>query len=166
MALYVLDSNFFIQAHRLYYPIDVASGFWNKVQELAEQKKIVSIDKVKKELYNKNDALESWCKNNLPAEFFQDSSVTIDTYSQIVNWVHSKSNHYLQNAIHEFLDADEADAFLIAYCLTDHENRFVVTQELSEPSRKNKIKIPDVCIALNVTYVNTINMFRQLGETF
>jgi len=166
MPVFILDSNFFIQAHRLHYPIDVAAGFWNKVKQLAEERKILSIDKVKHELYDKNDALEDWCRNNLPKDFFQDTSEIATAYSIVSNWVLSKSSHYLTNAINEFLDADEADAFLVAYCLVDKNNRFIVTQEIREPTRKSKVKIPDVCEALRVSYVNTIDMFRMLGETF
>lgn len=166
MPVYVLDSNFFIQAHRYHYPIDVAAGFWNKVQQLALEGSVISIDKVKKELYDKNDALEEWCRNNLPEDFFKDSSVVMAAYGQVTAWAISRSGHYLPNALNEFLDADEADAFLVAYCLADTVNRCVVTHEVSEPNRKNKVKIPDACIALNVLHVNTIEMFRQLGETF
>lgn len=46
MAIYVVDSNFFIQAHRAVYPLDIAKGFWNSVKNLAIEEKIVSIDKV------------------------------------------------------------------------------------------------------------------------
>jgi hypothetical protein len=166
MPIYVLDSNFFIQAHRFHYPIDVAAGFWNKVRQLAEEGRIISIDKVKKELYDKNDALEEWCRNNLPEDFFKDTSVVMAAYAQVTAWAMSKSGHYLPNALNKFLDAEEADAFIVAYCLADPANRFVVTQEVSDPNQKNRIKIPDACSALNVSYVNTIKMFRQLGETF
>jgi len=72
----------------------------------------------------------------------------------------------LQNALNEFLNADEADAFIVAYALAEPENRIIVTQEISEPNRKNKVKIPDACKDLNVSYVNTMDMFRKLGETF
>jgi len=78
----------------------------------------------------------------------------------------SASSHYLPNAINEFLDSEEADAFLIAYALADYQNRIIVTQEVSRPERKNKIKIPEPCNYFNVRYVNTIEMFRLLGETF
>ncbi len=166
MPVYVLDSNFFIEAHRNHYPLDVAIGFWNKVRQLAKEGRIISIDKVKKELYDKNDALEDWCRHNLPKDFFKDTSVVMDAYAQVTAWAVSKSGHYLQQALNEFLNADEADAFLVAYCLADPLNRFVVTQEISEPNRKNKVKIPDACLALNVPFVNMIGMFRQLGETF
>jgi len=166
MPVYVLDSNFFIQAHRFYYPIDVATGFWNKVRQLAEEGRVISIDKVKKELYDKNDTLEEWCRNNLPEDFFKDTSVVLAAYGQVTTWAMSRRGHYLPKALNEFLDADEADAFLVAFCLADTSNRFIVTHEVSTPNKVSKIKIPDVCAALNVSCVNTIEMFRQLREMF
>jgi hypothetical protein len=57
MGVYIVDSNFFIQAHRDTYPLDVAYSFWDKVKQLAATGKIISIDKVKDEIFDKNDAL-------------------------------------------------------------------------------------------------------------
>ena len=102
MKIYVVDSNFFIQAHRATYPLDVATSFWSKVRHLAEAGTIISIDKVKKELFDKNDDLEEWCVNNLPADFFKDSSSALQEYGRISSWATSKSDHYLPNAINEF----------------------------------------------------------------
>lgn len=161
-----MDSNFFIQAHRSNYPIDVAYSFWNKVKQLADTGTIISIDKVRDEIFDKNDALEAWCRDNLPIEFFNDSSHVMEAYGEVINWAVSRSSHYLPKALYEFLDAAEADAFIVAYALADPGNRVVVTHEISEPNRKTKIKIPEACDALNVQFVNTIGMFRQLGETF
>lgn len=166
MEVFVLDSNFFIQAHRMNYPLDIAYSFWNKVKQLAEQGKIISIDKVKNELYDKNDELESWCKNNLPDNFFKDTSKVMVEYGKVSAWAISKNKHYLPNALNDFLDADEADAFLIAYALADNTNRIIVTHEISNPNQKNKIKIPEPCNALEVQFCNTIEMFRKLKETF
>lgn len=166
MKEYVLDSNFFIQAHRATYPLDVAKSFWLKVSELARTGKIISIDKVKNELFNKNDELEDWCKTNLPDDFFKKSSNALNEYSQVSSWAISKRDHYLQNAINEFLDVDEADAFLVAYVLEKIEFRVLVTQEVSDPNRKNKIKMPEPCNHFGVRYMNTIEMFRKLGITF
>ena len=166
MDVYVVDSNFFIQAHRVNYPLDIAFSFWNKVKQLADQGRIISIDKVKGEIYNKNDALEAWCIANLPADFFKDTSNVMNEYGQVVAWAISRNNHYLPNALNEFLDADEADAFIVAYVLSDSSNRIVVTHEKSDPNRKNKIKIPEACNACNVRFLTTIEMLRQLGETF
>lgn len=165
MAVYIVDSNFFITAHRATYPLDIATSFWDKVKGLASDGLIISIDKVKNELYDKNDDLEKWCKLNLPDTFFADSSTALSQYGEISQWATSKSDHYLPNAINEFLDVNEADAFLIAYTLAD-SNRILVTHEISSPNKRNKIKMPEPCNDLGVTYVNTITMFRQLGVTF
>tara|TARA_R110000796_G_scaffold65729_3_gene151693 strand:+ start:11582 stop:12082 length:501 start_codon:yes stop_codon:yes gene_type:complete len=166
MKIYVVDSNFFIQAHRVNYPLDIAFSFWNKVKELANSGRIISIDKVKNELYDKNDDLEDWCKVNLPENFFKSTEDVMAEYGRVTAWAISLNNHYLPNAINEFLDADEADAFLVAYSLADDQNRIIVTHEVSQPKRKNKIKIPEACSPFNVRYLNTIEMLREIGETF
>ncbi|HNF16970.1 MAG TPA: DUF4411 family protein [Leptospiraceae bacterium] len=166
MPLYIVDSNFFIEAHRINYPIDIAESYWTKVKKFADDGIIISIDKVKNELYDKNDVLEKWCKQNLPQNFFQKSETTIHSYAKVANWVYSKKDHYLPKAIDEFLDKDEADAFIIAYAMEDIKNRVIVTQEVSEPNRKNKIKIPDVCKFFQIRTINTLSLFRELGEKF
>ena len=97
-------------------------------------------------------------------DFFQKTTHVLGNYSQVVNWANSKRDHYLQKAIDEFLDAKEADAWLVAYAIANKS--IIVTQELSEPNRKSKIKIPDVCIHFNVKFVNTIEMFRKLSVSF
>lgn len=166
MSVYVVDSNFFIQAHRESYPLDVAFSFWNKVKQLAIEGKIISVDKVKNELYDRNDALEHWCIANLPEDFFKDTSNVMEAYGQVSAWAMSRKDHYLPNALNEFLDADEADAFIVAFVLADAMNRIIVTHEVSRPEMKRKIKIPEPCYALNVGFVSIMDMFRQLNETF
>lgn len=166
MSVYVVDSNFFIEAHRMSYPMDVANSYWSKVSQLAIEGKIISIDKVKDEIYDRNDALEYWCKANLPEDFFKDSSDVMNEYSNVVSWAISRRDHYLAKALNEFLEADEADAFIIAYALAEPQNRIIVTQEISQPEMKKRIKIPEPCVALGVQFVNVMGMFRQLRETF
>ncbi len=164
MGPFVVDSNFFIQAHRVNYPLDVAASFWIKIRELAEKGTIFSIDKVQNELYKNKDALTEWCEANLPDTFFKDSTEVLAEYGQITKWALSRSDLYLQKALNEFLDADEADAWLVSYALS--HKIVLVTQEVSAPMSKAKIKIPDVCIQFGVKYINTIEMLRQLGERF
>ncbi|QQS29841.1 MAG: DUF4411 family protein [Sphingobacteriales bacterium] len=166
MSIFIVDSNFFIEAHRATYPLDVAQSFWNKVKQLAEDEKIVSIDKVKIELFDHEDALKHWCVSNLPQDFFKDTTTVIQQYSQVATWAASMSSHYLPSALSEFLDANEADAYLVAYALANSATRIVTTQEISQPNKRNKIKIPEACNAFGVQYCNTIEMFRRLGETF
>jgi hypothetical protein len=165
---FIIDSNFFIQAHRVTYPIDVATGFWNKVTNLANHDKILSIDKVKNEIFKNEDELKKWIEINILDHFFKDTQSTeiLNNYSDIVNWANSKSGFYLPKAIHDFLEYENADPWLVAFALSSPEEMFVVTHEISEPNKKSKIKIPEVCKDFGIKYVNTIEMFRKLGETF
>lgn len=166
MNIFVVDSNFFIQAHRANYPLDVATSFWNKIKQLADDRRIISIDKVKEEIFANDDTLTNWCATNLPQSFFEETSGIISQYSRICAWASSRSDHYLPKALTEFLHADEADAWLVAYGLADINNRTIVTHEISSPYGKNRVKIPDVCLANNISFLNTIEMFRLLNETF
>lgn len=168
MSVFIVDTNFFIQSHRVTYPLDVAVGFWNTVIKIANENKIVSIDKVKNEIYNNDDELTTWIDDNLPPKFFKptDTQDVLSNYSRIVNWANSKNTFYLPKAINEFLDFENADAWLAAYALSLDKECCITTQEKSEPNRKSKIKIPEVCDAFDIHYKNIIEMFRELGERF
>ena len=98
--------------------------------------------------------------------FFKNTSTSVSSYSKVCNWAVSRNNHYNENALNEFLDADEADAFLVAYTLDDVQNRILVTHEVSDINIKRKIKIPEACNGLNVRFLNIMDMFRGLQETF
>jgi len=136
--MYVVDSNFFIQAHRAIYPIGIATSFWNKVEELANNEIIESIDKVQGELWQKEDEIKAWCELKLPANFFKDSSPSITDYVAITQWAQGKSDHYKQVAIQEFLETELADPWLVSYC--KKEGKKVITYEKSEPQGKKRVK--------------------------
>ena len=163
MNTFLVDANFFIQAHRAYYPLDVVPSFWRKVKELAHKSVIISIDKVRNEIYSSEDDLKHWCKGNLPDDFFKGSHSIIGDYQTVISWAKTMDHHYQPRAISEFFAADEADAWLVGYALA--HNTPIVTYEISQPNRKNKIKIPEACDAVGVPYLNTIEMLRQLNES-
>ncbi len=164
MPLFLLDSNFFINAHRLYYPFDVVPSFWLRVQDLANRGSIGSIDKVANEIKNGNDALKDWIDTSLPQSFFIDTTIFINEYAQVAQWAFSRASHYNQAALNEFLDADEADAWLIAAAMK--RNQIIVTNEVSRPEMKIRVAIPEPCDHFNVQFCDTIAMFRNLGVTF
>ncbi len=166
MELYVADSNFFIQAHRMYYPMDIVPSFWERVKSLADAGNLISIDKVRNEINKNKDTLTEWCEANLNKEFFVDSDTVISQYVEVITWANDRSGHYKPSALDEFLNADEADAWLVAYALADVGSRVLVTHETRQPQRTNKIKIPDACEPFGVQYVNTIELFRRLKVRF
>ncbi len=165
MAVYLLDSNIFIQAHQTTYPFDVVPGFWQKLKELSAKEVIKSIDKVKKEVCDigNPDKLANWLETDIGKDFFVDSSPCIDVYAEIAHWTNSNSQ-YTQFAKSEFLSTDLADPWLIAYAKKN--NCVIVTHETSQPEIKKRIKIPEACAYFGVRFISPIQMFRELGETF
>lgn len=156
----LVDANFFIQAHRISFPLDVVPSFWDAVATLAAEGKICSIDKVKEEIYKNEDALKDWCLNNLPEDFFKDSTICVDKYLVVAEWADAHTR-YTQAAKDVFLHADRADAWLVAFAAS--EEMAICTQEVSSPMSQKHIKIPDACLVQSVSFENTIEMFRALG---
>lgn len=163
MTCYILDTNFFVQAHRQYYPFDVFPSFWDTVHTLCKEGVLVSIDKVYNELKHNNDALTRWVEAHLPKNFFVSTQEVIPQYTEIVKWATSRSTHYKPAALSEFLHADEADAWLVAFALADRDNRKLITHEESRPEGRKKIKIPEACNAVDVCFMDSIAMFRAVG---
>ena len=98
----------------------------------------------------------------MPDDFFKSTDSVLANYIAIVNWVNS--SHFTDRAKQEFLETDLADPWLVAFAMSNGWT--IVTYEKSEPNRKNRIKIPEVCRQFNVRNVNTIEMLRELDESF
>ncbi|MFB9844019.1 DUF4411 family protein [Mucilaginibacter ginsenosidivorans] len=162
--LYLLDSNCFIQAHRMTYPLDVATSFWAKLKQLADEGTISSIDKVKGELGRNKDALHLWCAANLQPDFFHSSGSVMADYARVIQTASRRIPPYSQSALSTFFDKDEADAWLIAHAL--QKGLPIVTHEVSQPAGIANVKIPDICNLLGVRTLITIAMFRELNEQF
>lgn len=124
---------------------------------------IVSIDKVRQELRHNQDALTLWIEESLPEGFFCASETVVQQYAQVAAWASSRADHYRPAALSEFLHADEADAWLVAYTLADRDNRILITHETSEPNARKKVKIPEACNAFDIPFMDSISMFRQVG---
>lgn len=162
MIPFLLDTNFFIDSYRKGFPMDVVPSFWLTLQVLAGEKKVISLDKVKDEIYRNDDDLKAWCESNLPDEFFKDSTGVIIDYSEVVNWAFlKKDNPYSQQALDIFMAAEEADAWLVAFA-KKHAHP-LVTNEQSAPDSKKSVKIPDACRPFSVRFLLPMDMFRELG---
>lgn len=157
---FLLDSSILIEAKNR-TPIDVFPTFWSKLQEQIVAGNIVSSIKVKDELQrgNEDDELVSWIETLPDSSFLQIDNATMLKYAQVINWA-EQNPQYNQAAKAEFANSDIADAFLIATALS--QNHTIVTNEISEPNRHNKVKIPDAAYAMSVSCCNLIDMLRSL----
>ena len=71
-------------------------------------------------------------------------------------WVKHKRR---AEALEEFSGA--ADGWLAAYAVVT--GSILVTHEQSAPNSRSHVKLPDICGAFDIPYVNTFGMLRKLG---
>jgi hypothetical protein len=159
LQTYVLDANVFIEAARRYYAFDIVPPFWQILVNHGNSGRMLSIDRIKNELNRGNDELAEWANNSFHMCFASTAGEDIiDSYRQIMIWSQDQSQ-YTEGAKAEF--ASVADAWLVAYALA--KGCIVVTHEQFDANIRRRIKIPNVCRAFDVEYVDPFRMMRVLG---
>ncbi|MDP8205748.1 MAG: DUF4411 family protein [Candidatus Electryonea clarkiae] len=159
---YILDANVFIEAARRYYAFDIAPKFWTSLSELALDGRILSIDRVKRELDRGKDDLTKWANDNSLNMFTSTIQPdVINCFRDIMIWLQTQ-DQYKSAAKTEF--AAGADGWLIAYAKTN--GCIVVTHEVPNNMIQIKVPIPNVCRALDVQFVDTFLMLRAVGIKF
>ena len=164
---YIIDSNCFVTPHRSFCPTDVGISFWNKIQTLAKQGKIYSLDKVKEELYSNSDDLKKWLEATINDRFFIEftQAHSIHKLATIIQWA-STNEFYTERAKRKFLNMEKADIYLASFASVNPEEWTIVSMERSAPNSPGEIKLPDVCTQYNVRCIQLEDMFREIGETF
>ncbi|HXF66131.1 MAG TPA: DUF4411 family protein [Burkholderiales bacterium] len=159
--VYVLDSDVFMTAARTYYAFDLAPAFWQGLVQKAQDGRLHSIDRVKDEIDRGKDELAQWAAGDFDQWFVstEDGSVLAE-YRLLMGWA-AKHHQFTDAAKVEFADEKNADAWLVAYVKVT--GGIVVTNEKFDANIRRKIKIPNVCQAFAVAYVNVFQMLRALG---
>jgi hypothetical protein len=166
--MYLIDTNILLEPFKITNPIDLHPTYWSKLKLILERDDVISIDKVKAELFYLEDELAHWCKVNIPKRFWKLSNACLAEYAEIQNWAQNK--HYNQRALLQFADSKNADPFLVAYAKyfksLDNSEITLVTQEVSNPESKRNIKLPDVCICFGIRYIKINDFFREINASF
>jgi hypothetical protein len=160
---FLLDTNILVEAHKRYYGFDLCPGFWKAVIRQHQDKRIFSIDRVKREIAVGKDKLTRWTRRSVLKKFFKntDDSAIIEHFGKMVAWVQGESQ-YKPEAKAEF--ATVADGWLIACAKA--EGLIVVTEEVYNPNTQKRVPIPNVCRQFQVEHINTFEMLRELGIRF
>jgi predicted nucleic acid-binding protein len=159
--MYLLDTSVFVEAANRYYRFEIAPGFWNALLDQARIGKVGSIDKVLAELLRMNDPLADWARSKFAHAFASTRQSRVrQEYRRVIQFV-SRQTRYTDQARRQFADADNADAWLVAFALA--HGGTVVTQETPAPQSKRVVKIPDVCQHFNIRWVDTFAMMSELG---
>ena len=149
---YVIDSCSLIKPYKTIYRMNVVPSFWNTMREKILSGEIIICEKVYDEICLNRDTLSSWLKSivdgtTLVAHVDPD---ILNNVSIIVNNVNSHIPPYKVSAISTFNGC--ADPFVVATAKA--LNCSIITEEVSAPDSISSIKMPDVCVAEGVPYVN------------
>lgn len=160
-AVFVLDANVFIEAHRRYYALDLCPGFWVCLTHYCLETRLFSIDRVRREI-DEGDTLSHWVKG-APDELFVSSAeaLVVDTFADIMAWVRGNVQ-FLPEATAEF--ATDADGWLAAYAKV--HGAVLVTQEVYNADVTRKVPLPNVCHQFGVATQDTFSMLRKLEVRF
>lgn len=157
--MYLMDSNAFIEATRLYYAFDIAPGFWEWLGDSSLSGRVASIQAVKDEITAGSGALADWARARPSSFWLTDTSDVVAAMTQLSAWAIEPARRYRQEAIADFLGS--ADYTLIAHAMATGAT--VVTREQPAPDSKKTIKIPDVCNAFRVVWTDPFSLYRTLG---
>ena len=158
-AKYLIDTNIFVRFQQgQEYDKDCFPTQYNNFLKLLDDKKAISIDKVKQELDD-----EFFCVEY--EDIFKDSIT--NEISQTYNMLRSRLPDYFNTMALE--KPDDADTYLITYAY--HNNLAIVTQdEFLSTSKNSSIKqynIPTVCDYLEAICIdnkdkkNNINQYKS-----
>ncbi len=156
---YCLDANVLIQAWQKYYSPNVCPSYWDTLNALGIENRIFMPEMVYEEITRTEDDLSEWLKSsNIPIRKI-DENVT-KCLQEI----------YSTNPIHKFLVDNTkarslADPWVIAHAIS--EGAIVVTKEEKVTAlNSKKIKIPNVCDNMNISWMNDFQMIAELGIKF
>lgn len=156
---YLFDTNIFVESKKN-LPMDIWPTFWTKMVMLINSGNIYSIDKVKEEIDKGGDELTDWIHKHAPHGFFlkQDSSV-MEKMAETIDWAQNNPVGFSQSAISDYVNV--ADSYLVATAAA--KKMVLVTYEKSNPQRRNRVMIPDACIAIGVRSCDLNTALRELG---
>lgn len=157
---YLLDANVFISAQNLHYGFDFCPAFWQWLTEQNDNGLVFSIEKVGDEVQALADELSKWAEDRGPKFFLRPDERMFPSLTTVSTW--AGGQNYTQVAVNTFLQV--ADYYLVAHA---HAHQCtVVTLEVSNPSSKRTIKIPDACIGLGIKCMTPYEMLRKERARF
>lgn len=156
---YLLDSNVFIEAKRRYYGLDFCPAFWDWLIERNRTGDVLSVEQVADELAEGGDDLSDWAAQRGTSLFLPADEAMLAAFPRLTTWVHAQ--RYRPAAVTAFLQ--DTDYHLVAYALA--HGHVVVTHEIPSDGEK-RVKIPNACIGVGVTYMTPFTMLRREQARF
>lgn len=157
---YLLDADVFIRAKRDHYRFSICPGFWDWILQANDSARVFSIVQVQRELTAGNDDLSTWAAARSAAFFLPTTDAVVAAAGSVSTWANSQ--HYEPQALAEFFRA--ADFWLVAHALAT--GWCVATHEVSAPASRKRIKLPDACTGVGVSYTMPYQLLEDEGAQF
>jgi hypothetical protein len=160
--MYLLDSNILKEAKNRYYGFAICPGFWEWVRLGSGSALVGSVAKIRDEINDgdEDDELRVWINDGQPLKFEAPDAATIHAMKEVTRWVMAQ-DYDEKNRAAFFA---KADPFLVAHAMA--HDCVVVTHESYVPSNSKKVKIPNVCEAMDVEWINCFEMLRKEAASF
>ena len=152
--IYCLDANALIEPWSKYYSPELCPDYWDALSELAEKRIIFCTDEVRREVVKVDDGLSAWVKAR--PDFVREVDDDVQTKLRVIL-------QRFQRLVDTIKDRSMADPWVIAHAWS--VGATVVTKEIRTDSAK-RIRIPDVCHALNVPCIDDFEFLKQVGIRF
>ncbi len=153
MKKYCLDTNIFIEPWNKFYSIKFTKGYWEILENLAQEKIIFSTIEVKREIEKIDDGLNKWLKNK---SFFKNPNQDIQ-----------EKMRYIMNKYPRLVDSSKgrsiADPWVIAHAQSEDATVVTLEQNAVKPGQ---IKIPDVCKKENIECIDIYDLIKHLKIKF
>lgn len=143
-----------MDAWRRWYPLELFPSLWDKLGELVSGGKLISSEEVLRELERKEDGLFAWASNR--SEMFVPLTDDIQALTQDILEGFPK-------LVDSRTGKSFADPFVIA--TAQATGTTVVTGEKLEGS-VSRPKIPNVCDALGIPWIGTVQLISSEGWRF
>jgi hypothetical protein len=148
--VFCVDTSSLIAAWEERYPLENFPSFWERVDSLIEDERLISPIEVFNEIKKRSDELHSWLKGRKDAMFRElDDDVQIEVANVLRQFPRLVGEKKLRTS---------ADPFVIALArVTGHQ---IVTEEkpTGNPNRPN---IPDVCSGLGLSSMGLLQVIQH-----
>jgi len=155
MKTYCLDTNVFVEGWNRYYSMELCPKYWDILDRLAQEKRIFSPIEVRREIEKTDDGLSAWIKSR--PYIFVDIDIVVQKHLRDIMASHGR-------LVDSIKQRSIADPWVIAFARA--KGAVVVTKETPAGPDSRRVKIPDVCNALGVPWMNDFDFAREIGIRF
>lgn len=148
MQSYCIDTSALIAAWQERYPIENFPGLWDRIDQLADARRLLAPMEVLHETGQRSDELHSWLKERSAMFVELDDSIQIAVGTILGRFPRLVGQKRLRTS---------ADPFVIA--MAQVRALQIVTEE-KPTGNLNRPNIPDVCGQMGMTTVNILGVIK------